>query len=198
MKFCVDVCSDPLLDNQLEYGGNAFDINKKCANQDSLQENEPFCALWCCSLAFVLCLNPHLSLVQVMDYFTLKTPDPRYLQQKVFHFSRFLFEYVIRYTNNWVMQLREVLIWNREFIHMEKQKRQSASLRKKSESELRMMLDDPTLDSSTRLIIEGMLEEKAAPSTRTRISRITKDENVLYSAGMDENEVPLQPAYIES
>lgn len=53
-------------------------------------------------------------------------------------------------------------IWDRESLHMEEKKQQSASFRQISESELRAMLDDPTLDSSTRLIIEGMLEEKAS------------------------------------
>ncbi len=127
-SFCLDVCSDPAMKGKLEYGGNAFTLNQKCANQNNLQGSEPFCVLWCCSLAFVLCINPHLSLVQVMDYFTLKTPDARYLQQKVYHFSRFLFEYMIKHVDDSPLGLPEGFL---RFVLKRQQKELLRALRRR-------------------------------------------------------------------
>jgi hypothetical protein len=94
-SFCKEVCANMA---ELEYGGNAYTLNTECALSKSLQGEEPFCVLWCCCLAMVLCLNPERSLMQVMDYYTLKTPDDKYLRQKVFHFSSYLIEFMQAHT----------------------------------------------------------------------------------------------------
>jgi hypothetical protein len=94
-SFCKEVCANMA---GLEYGGNAYTLNTECALSEYLQGEEPFCVLWCCCLAMVLCLNPERSLMQVMDYYTLKTPDAKYLRQKVFHFSSYLIEFMQAHT----------------------------------------------------------------------------------------------------
>lgn len=80
---------------RIKYGGDAFHLGHKSCTEafgHQPQSSEPFCDIWCASLALVLGLNPHRPLLEIMQYFKLKAPTRRYLQAKVFHTAMFLAE----------------------------------------------------------------------------------------------------------
>jgi hypothetical protein len=78
----------------VEYKGNVYTLNPKCAGplMTHHQADEPACLLWTTMFSFLLLMNPHRPIVEIMDYFALKSKTPSYLQTKVFDFASYLIE----------------------------------------------------------------------------------------------------------
>lgn len=99
--FLKKICQQ---NESIKYGGNLYDLNPKCYQLMYHQNNEPYCQIWCGNLSLLFMLNPNRSLIEIMEYFSIKAYSREYLEYKIINTARYFDE-----------QRRKILIHNEHF-----------------------------------------------------------------------------------